>query len=65
MIVSRLKKKMIESGLNKKWTMQGLIDEIDTIERYEREGHKPQVLEITDKQRKIFEALGIVPPVAS
>jgi transposase len=65
MIVSWLKKKMIESGLNKKWTMQGLIDEIDTIERYEREGRKPQVLEITDKQRKIFEALGINPPVTS
>ncbi|MDR3295709.1 MAG: transposase [Clostridiales Family XIII bacterium] len=62
MIVSWLKRKMAESGLSNKWTMQGLLDEIDTIERYEHSGHKPRILEVTDKQRQIFEALGFEPP---
>jgi transposase len=64
-IISWLKKKMADSGLSDKWTLQGLIDELDTIERYERVGHRPRILEVTKKQKDIFEALGIEPPVAS
>jgi transposase len=65
MIVSWLKRQMALSGLTEKWTLQGLIDEVDTIERYERTGQRPRILEVTKKQREIFEALGIEPPIAS
>ena len=64
-IVSWLKQKMAESGLGERWTLQGLVDEVDTIERFERPGHKARILEVTKKQKEIFEALGFEAPVAS
>ena len=41
--------------------MQGVLDELDAIERYESEGHRPQVLVVTKKQRELYEAMGIEP----
>jgi hypothetical protein len=39
--------------------MQGLIDELDIIERYECDGHRARVLVVTKKQKELYEALGI------
>jgi hypothetical protein len=42
--------------------MQTLIDSLDVIERFEYEGQRPYCGEITDKQRKLYAALGVEPP---
>jgi hypothetical protein len=34
-----VKKKMQETGLFDKWTMQGLLDELDVIELFEAPGY--------------------------
>jgi len=60
-IISWLKDAMSKAGLSKDWTVQGLIDELDSIERYESEGHLPRVMTVTKKQHDIYEALGIKP----
>jgi transposase len=61
-ITSWLKQAMKNGGLDKDWTMESLIDELDVIERYTHPGKTPKVMEVTDKQMKIYEALGIKPP---
>ncbi|HAY98331.1 MAG TPA: transposase, partial [Mesotoga sp.] len=33
--LSYIKKKMQDTGLFENWTLQGLLDELDTIERFE------------------------------
>ena len=60
--LSYLKKAMQDAGLFKQWTLQGLLDEIDTIERFEAPGHGHIIGEITKKQAEIYEALGVKPP---
>lgn len=60
--LSYVKKGMQETSLFKKWTMQGLLDELDTIERFEVLGHGRILGEMTEKQMEIFQALGIDPP---
>jgi transposase len=62
-IISWLKQTMSRSGLDEKWTIPTLIDELDTIERYCQSGKKPKVLEVTKRQRDIYEALGVNVPV--
>ena len=60
-----LRKRMQEAGLDEDYTLSGLLDEVETIERYTREGHKPRILEVTLKQRAVFERLGFEPPATS
>jgi transposase len=60
-LACELRKRMAAEGLYDRYTMQGLIDELDIIERYECEGHRPRVLAVTQKQRKLYEALKINP----
>jgi transposase len=57
-----IKREMVRSGLNKDWTLEGVIDELDVIERYTNPGKAPKVLEVTDKQRDIYAALNIKSP---
>ena len=64
-ITSWLRKKMSDTGLDKKWTLQGLIDELDVIERYTSAGKSPKVVEVTKKQKDIYSALGFEAPNAS
>jgi transposase len=64
-MATELRRKMREAGLNSRYTMQGLIDELDSIERYESEGKRPRVLHVTDKQKKIYQAMGVNPPNVS
>jgi hypothetical protein len=60
--LSYVKKAMQDAKLFDKWTMQGLLDELDTIELFEAPGHGRVLGEVTEKQNKTFQALGVVPP---
>ncbi len=62
MILSYFDKAMKDHDLYKNYTLQGLMDEIDVIERYERPGKKHHVGEITKKQLLIFDAMGVAAP---
>ncbi len=60
--LSYVKKAMQDAKLFSLWTMQGLLDELDTIELFEAPGHGRILGEITDKQQKLYLALGVQPP---
>jgi transposase len=60
--LSYVKKAMQEAKLFDQWTMQGLLDELDSIELFEAPGHGRSLGEITDKQKDLFLALGVHPP---
>ena len=61
-IMSFIKRKMQEANLFRKFTMHELLDQIDLIECFEQKGRRSRLGEITQKQKEIFEALGISPP---
>jgi hypothetical protein len=63
--ISYLHKAMSDAYLYTKYTMSELIDYLDVIERFDREGYAPQLGEITKKQRDIYEALSFDPPKLS
>ena len=60
--LSCVKKKMQDAGLFEKWTLQGLLDELDTIELFESPGHGRVLGEVTKKQEGIYRALGVELP---
>lgn len=60
--LSYVKKRMQDAGLFEKWSLQGLIDELDLIELFEAPGHGRVLGEVTEKQKDLYEALGIDPP---
>ena len=60
--LSYIKKKMQDAGLFDKWTLQGLLDELDVIELFEAPAHGRVIGEITEKQTELYHALGVEPP---
>jgi len=60
--LSYVKKKMQEAKLFGKWTLQGLLDELDSIELFEAPGHGRILGEMTKKQEQLFKDLGVNPP---
>ena len=62
MYLSYVKQAMDKAGLFKSYTMQELFDELDVIEMYQQPGKAAYYGEITQKQRKLFEALSIQHP---
>ncbi|MDR1020429.1 MAG: IS1634 family transposase [Synergistaceae bacterium] len=56
MYVSYIHKCMKENSLYQNYTMQTLLDSLDVIERYEREGERYHCGEITERQRELFRA---------
>lgn len=60
--LSYVKKKMQDARLFEKWTLQGLLDELDTIERFESPEHGRLLGEVTKKQEEIYKALGVPLP---
>ncbi len=60
--LSYVKKKMQNVGLFAKWTLQGLLDEIDSIELFESPEHGRLLGEVTQKQRDLYATLGVEPP---
>lgn len=61
-LVSYIKKHMDDKGLFKDYTMQSLLDELDTIEYYQQPGKAHHLSEITEKQRKLYELLDVPVP---
>lgn len=60
--LSYVKKKMQEAKLFDKWTLQSLLDELDVIELFKAPEHGRVLGEITNKQKDIYEALGVPIP---
>lgn len=60
--LSYVKKKMQDANLFDKWTLQGLLDELDMIELFESPEHGRLLGEVTKKQEALFAASGIAPP---
>ena len=61
-LMSYIKKRMDEKGLFKDYTMQSLLDELDTIEYYQQPGKAHHLSEITEKQRKLYELMDVPVP---
>ncbi|MCP3773617.1 IS1634 family transposase [Paenibacillus sp. MZ04-78.2] len=62
--LSYIKKVMREKKLFQRYTMQGLLDELDVIECYERPGRDLKFGEITRRQIELYEALEISAPAS-
>jgi transposase len=54
--LSYVKKHMQEAKLFDKWTLQGLLDELDTIELFEAPGHGRVLGEVTRKQAEVYKS---------
>jgi len=61
-LMSYIKKKMDDHHLYKNYTMQQLIDTLDIIELYQQPGKAHHLSEITEKQLKLYAALGVKAP---
>ena len=59
--LSYITKKMQEQELFSKYTLQGLLDELDVIECYEAPGTALTVGEVLKKQEQLYIALGVTP----
>ena len=53
---------MQDAKLFHKYTMQGLLDELDVIESLEVPGKDPIFGEILERQAKLYEDMGVTPP---
>jgi transposase len=62
MYVSHIHTGMKKNKLYPNYTMQTLLDALDVIERYEREGQRYHCGEITEKQRELFGAFNATVP---
>ena len=60
--LSCIKKRMQDSGLFKQYTLQGVLDQLDLIECFEMPGSKLQAGEILEKQKGIYQSLGVPSP---
>jgi len=60
--LSYIKKQMQDKNLYKNYTLATLLDKIDLIECYEYPNTKLRVGEILQKQKEIFEAMGVDVP---
>lgn len=62
--LSYIKKAMKEAGLFRSYTMQGLLDQLDSIECFGRPNRDFRVGEITRHQQDLFNKLGVTPPTS-
>lgn len=60
--LSYLKKQMQDKGMFKDYTMQSLLDKLDVIECFENPGHDLRIGEILNKQKQIYESMGVETP---
>ena len=61
-LMSYIKKRMDDNKLFNNYTMQSLLDALDIIELYQQPGKAPHVSEVTEKQRKLYELMGVDAP---
>ncbi len=57
--LSYIKQQMDTQGLFRSYTLQGILDELDIIEQFTQPGKIPTVGEVTKKQTRLYEALGV------
>jgi len=62
--LSYINKAMSENNLYKDYTMHELLDSLDLIECFEHPGHRPQIGEITKKQKELYKSLGVEIPAS-
>ncbi|MFB0959417.1 MAG: transposase [Clostridiaceae bacterium] len=60
--MSYIKRAMDQGGLFKNRTMQELLDELDVVERFDHPSRKPQIGEITEKQKALYVAMAVECP---
>lgn len=60
--VSYINKAMNEGNLYKNYTMQGLLDELDVIERFHHPSKSPYFGEVTNKQKSFYKAMKVDSP---
>lgn len=53
---------MQKAKLFDRWTLQGVLDEIDLIEVFQAPESGKVIGEVTKKQQELFHSLGITPP---
>ena len=58
-IIAYIKKKMDEENLFKKYTLQGLLDELDVIEQFTHPHSASVIGEVTKKQQELYKKLGV------
>ncbi len=62
--LSYIKKRMQDTGLFLKYTLQGALDKLDVIECFTAPGQALRVGEILEKQKELYVALGVEPPAS-
>jgi hypothetical protein len=62
--LSYIKKQMQVSDLFQKYTIQGVLDNLDVIECFETPGQRLRVAELLEKQKELYLALGVAPPAS-
>jgi transposase len=60
--LSYIKKQMQIKNLYKKYTLGTLLDKVDVIEYFEYPNTKPRFGEVLEKQKEIYEAMGVETP---
>jgi len=60
--LSYIKKQMQDHDLFKSYTLQGVLDKLDVIECFEQPGRKLRVGELLEKQKDLYNYLGIISP---
>ena len=63
--LSYIKKHMQDKNLFKKYTLQGLLDELDVIECFITPGKDPFIGEVLQKQQQIYLDMGVKNPVTA
>ena len=63
--LSYLNQQMQQAHLYKDYSMMGLLDKLDVIECFDAPNRKLQWGELLEKQRNLFDALGLPPPTSS
>ena len=63
--LSYIKKMMQDKGLFTKYTLQGLLDQLDVIEEFESPGKAPYIGEILERQRQIYLDMEVDPPIGN
>jgi transposase len=63
--VSYIHKMMQDNRLYRDYTMNEVLDKLDVIECFDRPGRKRLIGEVLDKQKFLYEKLGVKPPQTS
>jgi hypothetical protein len=61
-LTSELCRRIGAAGLRPAWTMREILDELESVERYEHDGREPVVCHLTKKQKDLYRDLGAKPP---